>query len=74
MGLRFSKNTRDFTQLSDSNLVREEDPSDEIQKRRRRTGSNKRVALEQKVKPSLAKPDGASIYTRLGGEEILSFI
>ncbi|KND86175.1 hypothetical protein TOPH_09195 [Tolypocladium ophioglossoides CBS 100239] len=43
MGLRFSNNIRDFTQPSDDDVVREEDPSDGRQERRRRTGPNKRV-------------------------------
>ncbi|KAK0629986.1 hypothetical protein B0T17DRAFT_491294 [Bombardia bombarda] len=74
MGLRFSNNVRDFTQPSGGNLVGEEDPSDERQGRRRRTGPNKRVASEQRVKPPPTKPDGAGVRTRLGGDESLAFV
>ncbi|KAJ4320998.1 hypothetical protein N0V84_005579 [Fusarium piperis] len=64
----------DFTQLNDGTLVGEEDPSDERQERRRRTGPNKRVASEQRVKPPPTKPDGAGVRTRLGGDESLAFV
>ncbi|KAJ2897772.1 hypothetical protein MKZ38_004395 [Zalerion maritima] len=74
MELRFSNNIRDFTQLNDGTLVGEEDPSDERQGRRRRTGPNKRVAFEQRVKPPQTKPDGAGVRTRLGGDESLAFV
>jgi hypothetical protein len=74
IGLRFSNNIRDFTQPSDGNKVGEEDPSDERQERRRRTGPNKRVASEQRVKPPPTKPDGAGVRTRLGGDESLAFV
>ncbi|KAL6410029.1 hypothetical protein AUP68_06438 [Ilyonectria robusta] len=72
--LRFSNNIRDFTQPSDGDLLGEEDPSDERQERRRRTGPNKRVASEQRVKPPSTKPDGAGVRTRLGGDESLAFV
>ncbi|KAJ0126413.1 hypothetical protein HZ326_30480, partial [Fusarium oxysporum f. sp. albedinis] len=74
MGLRFSNNIRDFTQPSDGVLVGEEDPSEERPERRRRTGPNKRVASEQRVKPPPTKPDGAGVRTRLGGDESLAFV
>src|SRR5204863_3912620 len=72
MRLRFSNNIRDFTQLSDVNQVGDEDPSEETQERRRRSGPSKRVASEQKVNP-LGKPDGGGVRTRLGGDESLAF-
>ncbi|KAH7247653.1 uncharacterized protein BKA55DRAFT_691780 [Fusarium redolens] len=74
MGLRFSNNIRDFTQPSDGVLVGEEDLSEERPERRRRTGPNKRVASEQRVKPPATKPDGAGVRTRLGGDESLTFV
>ncbi|KAK2926387.1 hypothetical protein FoTM2_013253 [Fusarium oxysporum f. sp. vasinfectum] len=74
MGLRFSNNIRDFTQPSDGVLVGEEDLSEERPERRRRTGPNKRVASEQRVKPRATKPDGAGVRTRLGGDESLAFV
>ncbi|KAM6506299.1 hypothetical protein FSOLCH5_013289 [Fusarium solani] len=74
MGLRFSNNIRDFAQPSDGNLVGEEDLSEERPERRRRTGPNKRVASEQRVKPPPTKPDGAGVRTRLGGDESLAFV
>ncbi|KAL7755596.1 hypothetical protein ACKLNR_014694 [Fusarium oxysporum f. sp. zingiberi] len=74
MGLRFSNNIRDFTQPSDGVLVGEEDLSEERPERRRRTGPNKRVASEQRVKPPATKPDGAGVRTRLGGDESLAFV
>ncbi|KAM5361213.1 hypothetical protein ACJA88_014552 [Fusarium oxysporum] len=74
MGLRFSNNIRDFTQPSDGALVGEEDLSEERPERRRRTGPNKRVASEQRVKPPATKPDGAGVRTRLGGDESLAFV
>ncbi|KAF6528167.1 hypothetical protein HZS61_008469 [Fusarium oxysporum f. sp. conglutinans] len=74
MGLRFSNNIRDFTQPSDSVLVGEEGLSEERPERRRRTGPNKRVASEQRVKPPATKPDGAGVRTRLGGDESLAFV
>ncbi|KAH7116363.1 hypothetical protein EDB81DRAFT_701959 [Dactylonectria macrodidyma] len=74
MGLRFSNNIRDFTQPSDGVLVGEEDLSEERLERRRRTGPNKRVASEQRVKPPPTKPDGAGVRTRLGGDESLAFV
>ncbi|KAF6517518.1 hypothetical protein HZS61_003079 [Fusarium oxysporum f. sp. conglutinans] len=74
MGLRFSNNIRDFTQPSDGVLVGEEDLSEERPERRRRTGPNKRVASEQRVKPPPTKPDGAGVRTRLGGDESLAFV
>ncbi|RKK06834.1 hypothetical protein BFJ65_g18387 [Fusarium oxysporum f. sp. cepae] len=74
MGLRFSNNIRDFTQPSDGVLVGEEDLSEERPDRRRRTGPNKRVASEQRVKPPPTKPDGAGVRTRLGGDESLAFV
>ncbi|KAH6869666.1 hypothetical protein B0T10DRAFT_280677 [Thelonectria olida] len=74
MGLRFSNNIRDFTQPNDGSKVGEEDPSDERQERRRRTGPNKRVASEQRVKRPPTKPDGAGVRTRLGGDESLAFV
>ncbi|KAL5592597.1 hypothetical protein FOBRF1_013623 [Fusarium oxysporum] len=74
MGLRFSNNIRDFTQPSDGILVGEEDLSEERPERRRRTGPNKRVASEQRVKPPPTKPDGAGVRTRLGGDESLAFV
>ena len=73
MRLRFSNNIRDFTQLSDVNQVGDEDPSEETQERRRRSGPSKRVASEQKVNP-LGKPDGGGVRTRLGGDESLAFV
>ncbi|KAG7414983.1 hypothetical protein FoTM2_017293 [Fusarium oxysporum f. sp. vasinfectum] len=74
MGLRFSNNIRDFTQPSGGVLVGEEDLSEERPERRRRTGPNKRVASEQRVKPPSTKPDGAGVRTRLGGDESLAFV
>ncbi|KAK2926743.1 hypothetical protein FoTM2_013613 [Fusarium oxysporum f. sp. vasinfectum] len=74
MGLRFSNNIRDFTQPSDGVLVGEEDLSEERPERRRRSGPNKRVASEQRVKPPPTKPDGAGVRTRLGGDESLAFV
>ncbi|KAJ4308807.1 hypothetical protein N0V84_011877 [Fusarium piperis] len=71
--LRFSNNIREFAQPSDSDPAREE-VSGGRQERRRRTGPNKRVASEQRVKPPLMKPDGAGVYARLGGDESLAFI
>jgi len=73
-GLRFSNNIRDFTQLSDGNLAGEGDPGDQRQEGRRRTGPNKRVASEQRVKPPPTKPDGAGVRTRLGGDESLALV
>ncbi|KAM6527494.1 hypothetical protein FSOLCH5_003564 [Fusarium solani] len=72
--LRFSNNIRDFTQPSDGDPAREEEPSEGRQERRRRTGPNKRVASEQRVKPPPTKPDGAGVCTRLGGDESLAFV
>jgi len=57
-GFQFSNNIREFTQPSDGSLVAEEDPSEERPERRRRTGPNKRVASERRVKLPLTKPDG----------------
>ncbi|KAH6971914.1 hypothetical protein EDB80DRAFT_758136 [Ilyonectria destructans] len=74
MGLRFSNNIRDFAPPSDGNLVGEEDLSEERPERRRRTGPNKRVASEQRVKHPPSKPDGAGVRTRLGGDESLAFV
>ncbi|KAM0270879.1 hypothetical protein ACHAQH_009280 [Verticillium albo-atrum] len=74
MELRFSNNIRDFTQPSDDSQGKEEDPSDERHERRRRTGPNKRVASEQRVKPPPTKPDGGGFRTRLGGDESLAFV
>ncbi|KAF5985949.1 hypothetical protein FBULB1_2681 [Fusarium bulbicola] len=74
MGLRFSNNIRDFTQPSDNDLDGEEGLSEERPGRRRRTGPNKRVASEQRVKPPVTKPDGAGVRTRLGGDESLAFV
>ncbi|KAF9768323.1 hypothetical protein IL306_014391 [Fusarium sp. DS 682] len=51
-----------------------EDPSDERQERRGRTGPDKRVAFEQRVKRPPTKPDGAGIRKRLGGDESLAFV
>ncbi|KAL6359116.1 hypothetical protein LRP88_09316 [Fusarium phalaenopsidis] len=72
--LRFSNNIRDFTQPSDGDPVREEEPSEGRHERRRWTGPNKRVASEQRVKPPPTKPDGAGVCTRLGGDESLAFV
>ncbi|KAJ4200320.1 hypothetical protein NW759_015897 [Fusarium solani] len=72
--LRFSNNIRDFTQPSDSDPAREEEPSEERHERRRRTGPNKRVASKQRVKPPPTKPDRASVRTRLGGDKSLAFV
>ncbi|PGH20338.1 hypothetical protein AJ80_03606 [Polytolypa hystricis UAMH7299] len=73
-GLRFSNNTRDFSQLSDVVQIGEEDTSEERQERRRRTGPNKRVASEQRVKPPPTKPDGLGVRTCPGGDESLAFV
>ncbi|KAJ4177368.1 hypothetical protein NW767_015142 [Fusarium falciforme] len=73
-GLRFSNNIRDFAQPGDGNLAWEEEPSDGRQERRHRTGPNKRVASEQRVKPPLTKPDGAGVYTRLSGDENIAHV
>ncbi|KAI8674491.1 hypothetical protein NCS57_00347000 [Fusarium keratoplasticum] len=72
--LRFSNNIRDFTQQSDGDPAREEELSEARHERRRRTGPNKRVASEQRVKPAPTKPDGAGVRTRLGGDESLAFV
>ncbi|KAI8715201.1 hypothetical protein NCS52_01027300 [Fusarium sp. LHS14.1] len=72
--LRFSNNIRDFTQQSDDDPAREEELSERRHERRRRTGPNKRVASEQRVKAPSTKPDGAGIRTRLGGDESLAFV
>jgi hypothetical protein len=72
--LRFSNNIRDFTQPSDGDPAREEELSEGRHERRRRTGPNKRVASEQRVKPAPTKPDGAGVRTRLGGDESLAFV
>ena len=71
--LRFSNNIRDFTHSSDSSHLGD-DAIEERQPRRRRTGPNKRVASEQRVKPSFAKPDGGGIRTHLDGNETLAFV
>ncbi|RSM01113.1 hypothetical protein CEP52_008754 [Fusarium oligoseptatum] len=71
--LGFSNNMRDFTQPSDGDLAREEEPS-KGHERRRWTGPNKRVASEQRVKPPPTKPDGTGIRTHLGGDESLAFV
>ncbi|KAH7377118.1 hypothetical protein B0T11DRAFT_273543 [Plectosphaerella cucumerina] len=73
MGLRFSNNIRDFTQ-PDGIQAGAEDPNEESQERRRRTGPNKRVASEHRVKPPPTKPDGGGFVTRLNGEERLCFV
>ncbi|KAH6961656.1 hypothetical protein BKA56DRAFT_181919 [Ilyonectria sp. MPI-CAGE-AT-0026] len=74
MGLRFSNNIRDFTQLGYSHPLAEEDLSEERPERRRRTGPNKRVASEQRVKPPPTKPDGAGVRMCPGGDESLAFV
>ncbi|KAI8691492.1 hypothetical protein NCS56_00142100 [Fusarium sp. Ph1] len=71
--LRFSNNIRDFTQQSDGDPATEE-LSERRHERRRRTGPNKRVASEQRVKPPPTRPDGAGVCTRLGGDESLAFV
>ncbi|KAJ4312111.1 hypothetical protein N0V84_010089 [Fusarium piperis] len=71
--LRFCKNLRDFTQLSNADLAPEEDLSDRRPEQPCQTGPNKRVATEKRVKP-LTKPDGAGVRMHLGGGESLAFV
>ncbi|KAG5749606.1 hypothetical protein H9Q70_007735 [Fusarium xylarioides] len=71
--LQFSNDNWDFAPQSHGSLVGEEDMDEERPERRRRTGPNKRVASEQRVKPPPTKPDGAGVRTHLGGDESLAF-
>lgn len=73
--LRFTSNIREFTQPIDViSQTAEEDLSEGRLERRRRTGPNKRIASEQRVKLPTTKPDGGGVRTHLGGNESLAFI
>ncbi|CAI6091435.1 unnamed protein product, partial [Clonostachys chloroleuca] len=73
--LRFSDNGREITRSNGgSQPANEEDLGDDRPERRLRTGPNKRVASEQRVKPRPTIPDGFGLRTRPGGDKSMAFV
>lgn len=69
--LQFSVNHRRLKQQSEIDLSgSDEDSSEEVQQRPRRTGPNKRLATKRKVETSSTHPDGWDIRIYPGGEYV----
>ncbi|KAK9438552.1 uncharacterized protein VB005_06698 [Metarhizium brunneum] len=72
--VRFSNNRRDVTAVSDREPSTPQDYLKQGLERRRRTGPSKRMASEQRVKPSSTKPDGWGVRAYPGGGESHAFV
>ncbi|KFA79380.1 hypothetical protein S40288_10402, partial [Stachybotrys chartarum IBT 40288] len=69
--IQFSDNRREYTQLSTgSQAASDEDVGGNKPQRRVRTGPNKRVASEQRVKPSPMVPDEYTYRIRADGQTL----
>ncbi|OAA42628.1 hypothetical protein NOR_04759 [Metarhizium rileyi] len=66
--VRFSNNRRDVTPPTPQDYLKQG------LEQRRRTGSSKRMATKQRVKPSLTKPDGWGVRVHADGGESHAFV